>query len=48
MVKEKLLWPFMMAAGFVLLAVILASLWRKNLEDRLNDPTRPPGQWLYR
>jgi len=33
--------------GLLALAAILASLWLKNLEDRLADPTRFPGRWRY-
>lgn len=33
--------------GVLALLAILASLLKKNLEDRLADPTRLPGRWRY-
>jgi hypothetical protein len=33
--------------GVLALLAILASLLKKNLEDRLSDPTRLPGRWRY-
>ncbi len=36
---------YMVPLGAVLLCVILTSLFRKYLEDRWNDPTRPQGRW---
>lgn len=38
---------YMVPLGAVLLGVVLVSLFRKYIEDRLNDPTRPPGRWVF-